>query len=579
MSKINVYSSSASNAIKVFDANSSGVKPDNAILVTTGTEPSNAIQINVGEKQDDYIAVTFAGDEPGPTPPEPSGTRKITIGPSINGSVSATPSEGVSGTIVTLSNTPNDYCTFEKYNITGAELTGNTFEIGDSDIDVQGVFVADQYNVSYTNDGHGSLTGTLTTATGGMTTTLTAVPNTHYNFDNITVTGGTVNGKVLTVTSNCTANASYVPKQYTVTYQNNGYGTLTGGVTTATGNSTTTLTATPNNHYSLANYTVTGGKISGNTLTITADCTAKANFTMIQPYTLTLQQSTGGSIGSTKNTGYSGDTATLSYTPATDYTFGSWTITGGTISGNTFTFGNSNATAKAVFNTNGSYNNTAFKYDFNSNTRAAKPTNIVENRSWTPTAVHTSTTWSVNGGDNVNVSSIFAYKYKVGTNSINGLKLGYNINEFMSYYKNVNIINLSSNYVRLFESTDSNCKVTYSSNNLYHSGYYYYASDSNWYTVPKYTSYVFSAGNHNMFMSGFYDNELLLVTSAYNYSYGSSANKKIFGGLYKYTGSAITIDLPTQRQYQYKYSSANGNIDIHVRSFSNVNSAIYWATH
>ena len=30
MSKINVYSSSASNAIKVFDASSTGLKPDNA---------------------------------------------------------------------------------------------------------------------------------------------------------------------------------------------------------------------------------------------------------------------------------------------------------------------------------------------------------------------------------------------------------------------------------------------------------------------------------------------------------------------------------------------------------------------
>ena len=578
MSKINVYNSSASYAIKVFDTNSTGLKPDDAILVTTGSDPTNAIQINVGEKQDDYIAVTFAGGEPGPTPPEPSDTHTITISPSINGSVIATPSEGNPGTIVTLSNTPNDYCTFEKYNITGAELTGNTFEIGDSDIDVQGVFVADQYNVSYTNDGHGSLTGTLTTATGGMTTTLTAVPNTHYNLGDITVTGGTVNGKVLTVTSNCTANASYIPKQYTVTYQNNGYGTLTGGVTTATGNSTTTLTATPNNHYSLANYTVTGGTVNGNTLTITADCTAQANFTMIQPYTLTLQQTTGGSIGSTKNTGYSGDTATLSYTPAADYTFGSWSVTGGTINGNTFTFGNSNATAKAAFNTNGSYNNTAFKYDFNSNIKASKATNIVENESWTPTAIRDKT-WSVNGADTVNVSSIYAYKYKVGTNSINGLNLGYNINELLGQYKSRNFVSLNNNYIRLYDANTNN-KVTYSSNKLYKNGiYYYYIVDSSWYSDPKYISYVFSGGNDNMFISSFYNNELLLIASAYNMSYGTSATKSIFGGLYKYTGSAQTVDLPNEKQRQYRYSSANGNIDIHVRSFSNVNSAIYWATH
>ena len=70
MSKINVYSSSASNAIKVFDANSTGLKPDNAILVTTGTEPSNAIQINVGEQKWSSIAVNFGGDSP--VPPEPS---------------------------------------------------------------------------------------------------------------------------------------------------------------------------------------------------------------------------------------------------------------------------------------------------------------------------------------------------------------------------------------------------------------------------------------------------------------------------------------------------------------------------
>ena len=69
MSKINVYSSSASNAIKVFDANSTGLKPDNAILVTTGAEPSNAIQINVGDKKWSSIAVNFGGSEPGPTPP------------------------------------------------------------------------------------------------------------------------------------------------------------------------------------------------------------------------------------------------------------------------------------------------------------------------------------------------------------------------------------------------------------------------------------------------------------------------------------------------------------------------------
>lgn len=78
MSKINVYSSSASNAIKVFDASSTGLKPDNAILVTTGTEPSNAIQINIGDKKWSSIAVNFGGEEPGPEPePLPPYTMRL----------------------------------------------------------------------------------------------------------------------------------------------------------------------------------------------------------------------------------------------------------------------------------------------------------------------------------------------------------------------------------------------------------------------------------------------------------------------------------------------------------------------
>lgn len=80
MSKINVYSSSASNAIKVFDASSTGLKPDNAILVTTGTEPSNAIQINIGEQKWSSIAVNFGGQEP--TPPGPT-WKTVTVGDNV----------------------------------------------------------------------------------------------------------------------------------------------------------------------------------------------------------------------------------------------------------------------------------------------------------------------------------------------------------------------------------------------------------------------------------------------------------------------------------------------------------------
>jgi len=59
---------------------------------------------------------------------------------STNGSVTASPSEGVHGTTVTLSNTPATGYAFDYYEVTGATLNNNTFTIGYSDVTVIGHF-------------------------------------------------------------------------------------------------------------------------------------------------------------------------------------------------------------------------------------------------------------------------------------------------------------------------------------------------------------------------------------------------------------------------------------------------------
>lgn len=59
---------------------------------------------------------------------------------STNGSVTASPSEGVHGTTVTLSNTPAAGYAFDYYEVTGATLNNNTFVIGYSDVTVIGHF-------------------------------------------------------------------------------------------------------------------------------------------------------------------------------------------------------------------------------------------------------------------------------------------------------------------------------------------------------------------------------------------------------------------------------------------------------
>ena len=68
--------------------------------------------------------------------------------------------------------------------------------------------------------------------------------------------------------------------------------------------------------------------------------------------TLTLCASEGGTVTASVLTGLPGDTVTLTPTYNTYYRFNNYSVTGGTIAGNTFTFGDENATAQANFKVN-----------------------------------------------------------------------------------------------------------------------------------------------------------------------------------------------------------------------------------
>jgi hypothetical protein len=58
-----------------------------------------------------------------------------------HGTVTASPSSGIPGTVVTLSNSPDTGYKFDSYTVIGATLTGNTFVIGNSDVNVTGNFI------------------------------------------------------------------------------------------------------------------------------------------------------------------------------------------------------------------------------------------------------------------------------------------------------------------------------------------------------------------------------------------------------------------------------------------------------
>lgn len=84
----------------------------------------------------------------GITPPPVPTVYSVHTVSSTGGSVSAVPNSGISGTEVTLSNTPATNYTFSSYSVTGATLkNSNQFDIGSSDVYVKGNFTySDPYN-------------------------------------------------------------------------------------------------------------------------------------------------------------------------------------------------------------------------------------------------------------------------------------------------------------------------------------------------------------------------------------------------------------------------------------------------
>lgn len=88
-------------------------------------------------------------DSGGVVPPEPTVYQVTTS--ATHGTVTASPTEGTTGTEIALSNTPDTGYEFDSYTITGtgATLSGNTLTIGTSDVSVVGNFVASMPSVTY----------------------------------------------------------------------------------------------------------------------------------------------------------------------------------------------------------------------------------------------------------------------------------------------------------------------------------------------------------------------------------------------------------------------------------------------
>ena len=117
----------------------------------------------------------------------------VTVSNDGNGTGSADPDKGISGTEVTLSATANPGYQFKEWQVVsgGVTVANNKFNISSSDVEVKAVF-EEIYTVTVTDDGNG--TGKAEPASGiaGTEVTLSATPKDGYVFKEWKVVSGGV---------------------------------------------------------------------------------------------------------------------------------------------------------------------------------------------------------------------------------------------------------------------------------------------------------------------------------------------------------------------------------------------------
>ena len=203
----------------------------------------------------------------------------------------------------------------------------------------------------------------------GQSCTVTATPNTGYNFVNWTENGTAVSTNAsytfaVAGDRDLVANFSQTAQMYTITATANptNGGTITGAGSFAEGQ-TCTLIATPATGYTFTNWTKNGSVVSTNasySFNVNADGAYVANFTL-NSYAITasVNPANAGTItgAGTYNHGAS---VTLIATASTGYTFTNWTKNGVQVSTNaTYTFTVEGAAAYVANFTPNSYEVTA----------------------------------------------------------------------------------------------------------------------------------------------------------------------------------------------------------------------------
>ena len=202
------------------------------------------------------------------------------------------------------------------------------------------------YNIKYTNDGHGSITGKDKTF-GTDTISFKISPDSDYELDKVTLTDANktielkpgTSGKYSMPNSEAyaTINASFKKIEYSIKVNSATNGVATVSKTKANSGDEIIVNVTPNTGYSLDTIKVNGTAISTNKFTMPAKNTTIAVSFKKNVYTIKVNNDSNGTVTTSKTKASIGDEITVTATPNNGYRLDTITVNGTVISGSKFT--------------------------------------------------------------------------------------------------------------------------------------------------------------------------------------------------------------------------------------------------
>ena len=204
--------------------------------------------------------------------------HKFIAVPSEGGTVSSDRVNGYENDIATITAIPkSDVWKMSALNITGAELTGNDFMFGNSNVSAQAEFEHSRDLTLVPNE-HATLSADKMSGFSGDIVTVDATTDEGWYFTGLNVTGAVATGnQFMFVGENVTAEGLYTDEGYPITYLSDDHVQCTGDTTIyIPGGTGITLETGYDTYYRISGYNVTGGTVENGVLIPTGPCTVKA---------------------------------------------------------------------------------------------------------------------------------------------------------------------------------------------------------------------------------------------------------------------------------------------------------------